>query len=351
MKNRVNLAIHKCVNTLSKFGTCDKCFTSCPTDAIQKIEGNSIPSLSQFDCIECGVCISSCPTEALIVPNFSPLEFIFKSLDKKDDVILDCKTDIPCLASLSVEYLTSLVVLKGENIYANFGHCLSCDIFAKVGKQIDSQIQESNFFLETLDIKKRVVLQNISKEEKDEVEKKPDLKRRSIFDTSIFKRDMRVFESEELAKAKNKGIPDSRKLLLMAMKRVENRKNSHILHSEDISFISQKVVDETCTNCQVCYRVCPSSALSSDYKSSFIKFDSTLCLKCHLCHDVCETSSIKIREDFSLQTFLDSSSEKLIEFNISKCYECDSFYTKIGDSNLCRRCEIEENEAKELWGF
>ena len=349
MKNRVNLAIHKCVNTLSKFSNCEKCILSCPTDAIQKMEDNSLPKLSQSDCIECGVCIASCPTEALAIPKFSPLEYIFKSLYKKESIILDCKIDIPCLASLSIESLISLVILKKENIYANFGHCLSCDIFAKVGDQIDSQIKEANFFLETLEVENRVILENISKESS--FEKKPDLKRRSIFDATIFKRDMRIFESKELKKAKDKNTPDRRKLFLMAIKRVKNRENNHILHSDDLSFISQKFVDESCTNCQICYRVCPSTALSTDYKNSFINFNSTLCLKCNLCHEVCETSSIQIREEFSIKQFLEVSSEKLIEFNILKCYECDTYFTKNGIGNLCYRCEIEESEAKELWGF
>ena len=349
MANRVDLAIYKCVNSLSKFGSCEKCISACPTDAIQKVEGNSIPALSQIDCIECGACISTCPTEALIIPKFSPLDFIFKTLENNnsDEVILDCKKNIPCLASLSIEDLVSLVILKKYDIFANFGHCSSCDIFAKVGNQIDSQIQEANFFLKTLNIENQIILQNISDNQSFE---KMDFQKRAIFDASIFKRDMRSFDSGEIAKAKNKDISNRRKLFLMSIQRVE-KENSHILHSDDLTFLSQKIVDKSCTNCQICYRVCPTTALSSDYKNSIINFNSSLCVKCHLCHDVCETSSIQIREDFSIQKFLNRDSETLIEFDIGKCYECDSFYTKKDNYNLCPRCKIEEDEAKELWNI
>jgi len=348
MANRVDLAIYKCVNSLSKFGSCEKCISACPTNAIQTADGNLIPSLSQVDCIECGACISTCPTEALTIPKFSPLDFIFKTLENNsDEVILDCKIDIPCLASLSIEDLVSLVILKKSDISANFGHCLSCDIFSKVGNQIDSQIQEANFFLKTLDVPNRVILQNISENQTFD---KMDFKKRAIFDASIFKRDMRGFESSEIAKAKNKDISNRRKLFLMSIQRVE-KDNAHILHSDDLTFLSQKVVDESCTNCQICYRVCPTTALSSDYKNSVINFNSSLCVKCHLCHDVCETSSIQIRDDFSIQKFINRNSEPLIEFEIGKCYECNSFYTKKDNSNLCIRCNIEEDEARELWNL
>lgn len=349
MKNRINLEIHKCVNTLSKLSNCNKCIESCPTNAIFKTdENNDIPSFSQSDCIECGACLSSCPTEALNISKFSPLEYIFKKLEDKEKVLLDCKTDIPCIASLSVEHLISLVLLKDENIIVNFGHCMNCEIFQSVGHQIDSQIQDANFFLESLHIENRVILQNIS--QNSFIEKQPDLKRRAVFNASIFKRDMSDFTNIDIAKAKDKFLPDRRKLFLMAIKRVENINNYHILHSDDLSFISQKTVSETCTNCQICYRICPSQALSTDYKNSFIDFNSTLCLKCNLCHDVCETSSIQIREDFSLKSFLNKNSSRLIEFNISKCYECNSYFTKT-TTDICKRCEIEEDEAKELWGF
>jgi len=342
MKNRVNLSIYKCVNTLSKFSNCEKCLSSCPTVAIQKIEGNSLPQLSQSDCIECGVCISSCPTEALTIPKFSPLEYIFKNLDKKESILLDCKVDIPCLASFSIEHLISLVILKNENIYANFGSCLNCDIFSKVGEQIDFQIKEANFFLETLNIKNRVILENISK--KDIFVKNPDFKRRSIFDSTIFKRDMRVFESEDIKKARDKNIPDRRKLFLMAIKGVEHE-NNHILHSDDLSFISQKFVDESCTNCQICYRVCPTGALSSDGKFSLINFDAMLCVKCHLCHDVCDSDSIHLQKGFEIKEFFEPSQRTLVSFDIKRCDECGGYFTYQGGERVCPRCRVEEDEA------
>lgn len=340
----LNIALHKCVKTLSKFSTCSECEASCPVDAIS-IE-NSIPSVDQLKCVECGACISSCPTEAISLTNFSPLDLSFDIVEKETTHI-DCKVNAPCLASISHEYLVSMAILKEENIALNFGHCSQCEIFHGVGEQIDSQIDEANLLLQALNRNERVVLKSLDSN-LDLRENIVQRDRRKIFDTSIFKRDNSVFDKETIQQVREKGIPNRRKLFLMALQRVEN--SEHVLASEDLSTLSQKSVDESCTNCQICYRICPSKALSTDYKNSFINFELHLCLKCGLCHDVCEPSSIEIKESFSISKLLKRERDKLIEFNIAKCHECDAYFTKIGNSNLCSRCEIEESEALSLWG-
>jgi ferredoxin len=328
---KISLQPNKCVKLLSKFSTCNSCGESCPTDAISFLEG--IPHISSLSCIECGACLSSCPTDAIELEKFSPIETIFKFLEV-DEVVLDCKSNIPCISALSTQNLISLAVLKGEDIEANLSHCSTCEIFPKVGEQIEKQLQESNFFLEALNLSQRVVpkvgeaLENISH------------KKRAIFQNSFQNRSLQ-FDSKEVRK---KEIPDSRKLFLMAMKRAKS--NSHILDFQDISFISDKKVDDSCTNCQICYRICPTEALSSDYKNSFISFSPNLCLKCGLCHDVCEPDAIQL-QNFSISNLFEDS-RKLIEFDIRKCYECGNYFTKNSESNMCVRCEIEEQEALEL---
>jgi formate hydrogenlyase subunit 6/NADH:ubiquinone oxidoreductase subunit I len=305
---------------------------------------NQTPEISQSECVECGGCISTCPTEALSLSKFSPLELVFESVESSDETVLDCNSNIPCLVSLSPEYLVSMAILKDKDIVANFGGCGSCEIFSEVGDQIDSQISEANLLLEGLNSSKRIKL--ISIESVKDIQKL-DSKKRGLFDLSAFQRDNSIFDSDTLKKAKEKSTPDRRKLFLMALQRVES--SNHILLSSDLSSLSEKAIKTNCNNCQICYRVCPSGALKSDYKNSFIEFNSSLCLKCGLCIDVCEVNAIYETEDFSLSKLIKRDKERLIEFNIAKCHECDGYFTKIGDSNLCHRCQIEESEALELW--
>jgi energy-converting hydrogenase A subunit P len=343
MSNKIELQLHKCTRVLSKFSTCDKCITSCPTDAISLSE--NFPKIDTPSCIECGACVSICPTEAIDLDKFSPIETIFGVLES-ESATLDCKKNIPCLASLSPQNLVSMVILKDNNISANLSHCESCEIFGKVGDQIASQIEEANFLLEAFGNSGRVVVESGMAPEKEKSGISHE--RRAVLDSSIFRSRLESVTTETSKKIREKNLPDSRKLFLMALKRVDGE-NSHILDSGDISFFSQKRVTDSCTNCQICYRVCPSEALTSDYKSSYINFSPNLCLKCHLCHDVCEPDAIQLEDTFQLSKLLKGESQKLIEFDIGKCDECGTYFTKRDGKRVCYRCEIEEEEAMELW--
>lgn len=119
-----------------------------------------------------------------------------------------------------------------------------------------------------------------------------------------------------------------------------------------IPFTSQKLMDETlCTACQMCYRVCPTAALTSDMRNSKIDFDPFLCIKCHLCHDVCESDAIKLSPSYNLKEWFEPTVQNLITYSVRRCDECDALFSSVGGEKICRRCQLEEEEALELWGL
>jgi energy-converting hydrogenase A subunit P len=346
IKNRVDLKIEKCVNTFSKHSTCNSCVEECPTNAIFRDE-NSLLTINQSECVECGSCISACNNSAISLQNFSLINSIFSLLEKDEKLILDCKKNISCISAFTPDELLSLMVFKNSDIDIELSHCSTCQIFPNLIEKIESLISETNLLLEAFNLSHKIKILN---EQKIQIEKKEvDLKRRSMFDTTIFQQSRKDFNSLDLAKIERGTLPDRRKLFLMALKRIDI-KSDEVLHSEDISFTSDKEIDETCTNCSICYRVCPTKALSSDYKNSFIDFDMNLCVKCHLCHDVCETDSIKL-VNLAVKDFKREREKRLVSFNIAKCTECEAYFTRFNSETMCRRCTIEENEALDLWGF
>jgi energy-converting hydrogenase A subunit P len=339
------IQIHQssCTRTLSKFSECSKCVESCPKEAIEL--QNGIPQISERKCIECGACIGVCPTDAIEIDNFSPIETIFSFLESGENR-LDCQKNIPCLASFSSQNLVSLSLLVKKDIELDFSHCQNCEIFSGVQKQIADSFEETNFLLEAFETPHR--LKAISGESKKGVQVSSE--KRALLKGSVFSSRFDEVSSEDSQKIRNREIPKSRKLFLFATRELE-KENPNILSAEDLSFLSQKRVSDSCTNCQICYRICPTHALQSNYKNSFINFSANLCLKCGLCHDVCEVDAIQIRGTFSISDFLNSKTEKIAEFDIGKCRECGNFFTKKEGNELCYRCEIEEREAHELWGF
>ena len=362
----LTLDISQCVHTSNKFAICNKCVEVCPVETIKIDE--SIVSFIPSECVGCGGCDAVCPTAAYELDDFKPINYVFNFLEN-DLEILSCKNELPCIAALSVEELLSIALISQNTITADIGACKECPIADKNLPLIKERVEEVNFLLEAMEQGKLIELKELNMSP--EVQEENALSRRKLLSKEGLKKavsikqqlqneveasdtSLKVHEitSADITKIKQKNIPDRRSLLLMAMKRAKVPESFHNISIEDISFISQKDLDEsTCTNCQMCYRICPTGALSSDGKGSVINFNPLSCVQCHSCHDVCEPDSLTLRPTFALANFFEPKIETLVRFDIKRCDECGNFFAYQGGEVLCRRCKIEEEEAKELWGI
>ncbi len=164
------------------------------------------------------------------------------------------------------------------------------------------------------------------------------------------KQEEKTLSSKDSANIRKKELPNKRKLLYMALKRVDKVEQNELINEENLSFISQKSINDSCDNCSICYRVCPTGALQSDKRGSKIEFDTLSCVKCRLCHDVCEADAINL-ESFNTKSLFEPKIEELIKFDVIRCNDCGNFFTYQGGEPTCHRCKLEEEEAKELWGI
>jgi len=351
--------VTSCVRATSKFSQCSKCVDICPVDTIV-IDDNNIPAFTPSECINCGGCVGVCPTESFSLSGFSSIEFFFKFLEE-DNTHLACQKDLySCLSTLSVEHLISLALASDKTISIDANGCSCGGDSDKLQKQLLTNIEEANFILDSISDKAIEIksLENI--EDKIEETTTPNrrsflslkgaIKSKKAFDEAVVADELKEFgiDSVAIAGIKEKKIPDKRKLLFSVLKRQSKPDSYDVLAEEDISFTSQKFIDDSCTNCQICYRICPTGALSSDNKFSVINFDALMCVKCHLCHDVCEPDSIHLQRGFEIKEFFEPTQRVLAKFNIKRCNECGNYFTYTGGLVECPRCRVEEEEAMQL---
>ncbi len=361
----IQLSAGSCVRSLSKESECNRCELVCPTEAIV-IQKNPLPSINFSQCVECGVCAAVCPSEALVLDNFNTTNFFFDFLEDKEN-LLSCRKNVPCIAALSVEHIISLAILKKELVF-DMGYCDGCSIATQCKAQILKNHEEASYLLEAMQNDARIRLEDRCYEadlQGEEVDRREFLKNINLGTIAKTKHDFEnevkkatdelvahTLEKTDIALLRQKKIPQRRKLFFTAIKRVEIPSQFHVIDASEVSFTSQKIMDESlCTACQICYRVCPTGALSSDIKNSKIDFDPFLCIKCHICHDVCESDALTLSSSYNIKEFFEPEVQNLISFRVRRCNECNMIFSTNNEDTLCYRCKAEEEEARILWGI
>lgn len=352
-----------CVRSLSVESECNKCEVVCPTNAI--VVGKPLPSINFSACVTCGACTSVCPSEALRLDEFNATNFFFDFVESSENLI-SCKKNVPCISALSVEHIISMSILKKEIVF-DMGHCDTCEIASTCKALILKNYEEATYLLEAMQNDAIIRLENVSYVPESETSNRRDFlnainlktvgKVKNSFEEEVQKASDELIEhtlqKEDIALLRRKVIPERRKIFFTAIKRVEKPSQYHIVDATEVSFTSQKLMnEEACTACQMCYRVCPTGALSSNVKNSKIDFDPFLCIKCHICHDVCATDAITLSKAYDVKEFFEPVVQNLVSFSVKRCDECGViFSTNNATDKLCYRCKIEEQEARELWGI
>ena len=353
---KLHFDVASCVRAVSKFSNCTKCIDTCP-DSVSLVD--NLPSFTASTGVEAAACVGVCPTEAFSLSDFSTTEFFFSFLESKVRLISP-KINVPCVSVLSVEHLISLALASEETITIDLS---SYDDRSLLFEHIEKSIEEANFVLSSFSNKQLDTNQIAQKNESQVSE--PDeevtsrrsflgnaslkgvVKHKKEFDDAVDADEMQHFEIDAsvIFKIKDKQLPNKRKILFTVLKRAGVPDVYEVLPEEEVSFSSQKFIDESCTNCQICYRICPTGALSSNGKFSLIYFDAMLCVKCRLCHDVCEPDSIHLQSGFEIKEFFEPTQRTLATFNIKRCNECGNNFTYTGGEQTCPRCLVEEEEA------
>jgi len=375
---KLHFDVSACVRAKSKFSECTKCMDVCPDSITLQ---DNLPTFKAATGVEAAACVGVCPTEAFALSDFSTTEFFFSFLESKVRLISP-KINVPCLSVLSVEHLISLALASEESITLDMS---VYDEASLLFEHIEEMIEEANFVLSSFSDKQLETNldsdarhSGLEKHHHEAKKRHPELdsgshgiqdqvrndvnarrsflgnaslkgviKHKKAFDEAVDAEELQRFDIDlsVIAKIKDKQLPDKRKILFTTLKRAGVPDIFEVLHEEDVSFVSQKYIDENCTNCQICYRICPTGALSSNGKFSLIHFDAMLCVKCHLCHDACEPDAIHLQKGFEIKEFFESTQRTLATFDVKRCNECGNYFTYVGGEFICPRCSVEEEEA------
>ncbi|WP_297456048.1 4Fe-4S binding protein [Persephonella sp.] len=359
MKNNpLRFKFSDCVHIYYKDSSCNLCASICPIE--ETITQEDYKIIVDFEkCVSCGACAGICPSEAF---SFENLDFygLHKKLVEQKQNTLSCKRDLPCLSAFNIEYLIATVLKLQEDLVLDIGHCSKCEI-GNLLERIKNLAEEANYVLEQIGSEFRVRLEElkIQPESKQENDRRSFLKRFTKTAAGLtfwaLMPEIPVKEENEEDTPKNiveeKVRLKKRKALIEALNslNIPEEKQKEIKFSvEKISFTSDKWIDNyRCTNCSVCYNICPTGALKPGAERLQILFEPALCIKCRVCHEVCPEDCLHLKEELTLNTFLNET-EILAKHIMIPCEECMIPFSYKGDTTLCPRCRELEDEIRDL---
>ncbi len=357
---RLNFDIYSCVHTYFKPSSCNKCEQVCPVEDTVKLENERV-QLNVENCVSCGACVGVCPTESFSLNGFDPKDFFDRFVDRQWDVI-SCKLNVPCLASIDTQYLIAMALKREEDIVLDIGHCETCFI-GKLIDRITDAVQEANYVLEQLEVPYRIKLENlkIEPEKKEEPSRRAFLKRFTKTTASLafwaVSQALPIDEEQEVERdykniVEEKVMPVKRQVLLDVLKEKDLDLEGKYLDVDRITFTSQKWIEwEKCTNCFICYNICPTGALSGGSDRLQILFKPSMCIKCRICHEVCPEQCLHLADKLELKDFV-YETKVLAEHVMIPCAECMVPFSYKNDGDyICPRCKKLDEEVRELLGL
>jgi len=356
----LSLRFHDCVRINNKNATCTRCESICPENAIT-LSNHQGPSFIPSSCSGCGGCLGACPTEAFSLQGFSYEHLVHHYQTEQHP--LRCGEMLPCLSALHPEYLIALA-LEGDDLILDIDPCNQCQYHDTLYPKIKEYVNIANHFLEHIEAESHVCLESLSTAIQEESKPQKILSRRGLlqrlslkeglkakkaFESRVEEDDAVTFEDFNPQKVREKQVPFRRQLFISATRHITE--TSHHLIRERVPFLSDKILDkERCTNCALCYNICPTGALHGQLIRGEINFDLLHCVSCHSCHDACAESALHLAPEISTNAISHPERKRLAKFWMRPCGDCGMLFIYKGD-DLCERCNTLDNEAKELLGW
>jgi energy-converting hydrogenase A subunit P len=313
----VTVSLESCVRSLSIKSECVRCKDACGYEAVSF--NNYSVHIDTLSCTDCAACVGVCPSGAITMQNAG-------------------------LASLSADELFCAALEASDEIVVN--------VQKELENSCKQRADEANVLLGFFGVSAKIKV-NAVDEKKGEPK---DASKRALF-KMFTKEGVRaahdsVKSNEEItadidyALLKSKKVPSKRALFLRAVDEVELADKEAMC---ELSFASDKHIDDTCDNCSLCYHLCPSGALEVTGMNNAIVFSPHLCIKCRLCEDVCDTKSISSMPMFPLFAFKNRQKKLLKKFAVKLCDSCGAVFS--GEAEECPRCTLESEDAMELLGL
>jgi ferredoxin len=348
-----DLAADHCLHAADKFATCTACYDVCPAGAIQP---GKPPAFAGESCQACRACLPICPVGAFTADDEVPalLNCAERIGTKTVEVVCSLNPSVDvgaaaaavrvrgCLAGLGAAAYLGLVSLGLEKVVVRLDACADCP-WSQLRPQVERQVQQAQGLLALWN---RASALTCLDEVTDGFGKRPfwnatspPMSRRELFR-------WRKNEKEPAAESAADTDPNpfhERLHLLRAVKQMPAVDGSdHTMSLAGLGFALLAVNDD-CTACGVCTRVCPTGALQIEtaVSSYQLTFSPQICIACDVCRHVCAPNAITVTPDPTFDQVFGTAVDQIVQAGeLTKCSKCHAPFAARGEAKLCPVCEF-----------
>jgi len=315
---------------------CRLCLQACPHGALTEKK-----EIITDKCTECGICMAACPSDGIVDRDMDRLgDFLWKA----DNIVLNCPMaeplgfEISCLGMLDRDTWYSLLLLgEQKEVRIVTGDCGKCDDVKACTASINilKDILKANPKLLNLKIEINpfnedsvIAGKEVDKKAKSEALLSWRTKSKERFKSLLTKLD----QKDESYK-----IPKSREWFAQSLALNPERKIKY----------KALLVNEDCTGCGVCSKICPQQALEQTQQDGKVRliYEPYNCVQCSRCVDICGTKALKL--DYV------NFSDKLLkgkilvkETEIRTCTRCGKPIFHKKEPQVCLQCAAKDPELK-----
>lgn len=350
----------RCTRYRFKYSECSRCQDACPHAAIQLSDEGV--SLDPVKCRECGLCVAACQTEALVTEKLPHIQLLKQAGAKAEGFSIACTPSqaegdatVPCLGALDATVLAYLSARKIKLELRGAWYCDTCPH----GTQGQAMLAYARDGLAILREQAEGHWSDIVFAEPPEAQAKPTAvnhARRQMF-RQVFGRAMDEALKDTPAapvpfRAVRVAAPTStiRRELLQI---VWPRKEAGEFSLDDTLPVSRFEVNDTCNQCELCVRVCPTGAiglLETD-EAWRLTFQFNRCVGCDVCIEACQPHALMRQTSVPIATGLSKEPTILRNRPKQRCTRCDRFFMPARPTEtLCQICDDDDKDFGAIFG-
>lgn len=353
----------RCVRRLHKETECDICEQVCPAEAITvtdqvRVDGNR--------CIRCGLCLNRCPVG--VFEGSDGVDKLLGCVDQiaeREQMELACShhpapasgpgsTDsalvaLGCLSALGPSVYVSLLALGVDRLSVRLDACADCPVGAALHPRIVEAVQQAQAVMSARGEDDRLSLVSDAPAEQEPrpvyYASNPPLSRRGFL--QFFTPQNRATAADILPPYApqidgDRSAPRERRRLLGALRLLgEAPADQHLPAGERYA---DMIVDEKCTACGVCARICPNEALLFEPGDGefWLGFVAANCTNCDLCTRYCDPDALHLNGTPTVSR-LTNRPILLRHDTLYKCQKCSAPYSGDENGGFCPICAFKRD--------